>query len=373
MLLPIRVVISVHLSVLNPKAAFIDMRYITVAILGLIIWVASCTVPTADKTVKNFQFLAKLSAYDFFNGEVSELSPNTNVFSYELNSTLFTDYAYKKRFIYLPEGSSLTYQDEGLPVFPEGAYIIKHFYYLLDETQPSLGKELIETRLLYKAAKDWKVASYIWDESQNDADLALLGGKKEMSWIDKSGEKRTVLYTIPDKNDCKSCHKYGGEVMPIGPKVQNLNREILGQGEAIGQLQFWRNQGWLTSLPLDPDSIERLPAWADSSQNLAQRARGYLEVNCAHCHNPKGPANNTALNLNIDETDPHKLGIMKGPISAAQGSGVLRYDIVPGDAKASILWYRMNSVETGVAMPELGRNLVHDEGVALIKQWIDQM
>ncbi|MFK7926532.1 MAG: SO2930 family diheme c-type cytochrome [Bacteroidia bacterium] len=349
------------------------MRYITVAILGLIIWVASCTVPTADKAVKSFQFFAKLSEYEFFNGELAELSPNTNVFSYELNSALFTDYAYKKRFIYLPEGSSLTYQDEGLPTFPEGAYIIKNFYYLNDESQPELGKELIETRLLYKDANDWKVASYIWDDTQKDADLALLGGEKQMVWLDKAGQKRTVLYTIPDKNDCKSCHKYGGEVMPIGPKIRNLNKELISDGEAIGQLQFWQNEGLLTSLPLDPDSIERLPSWADASQSLNHRARGYLEINCAHCHNPEGPANNTALNLQFGENDPHQLGILKGPVSAAQGSGDLRYDIVPGDAEASILWYRMNSVETGVAMPELGRNLIHLEGVALIKEWIDQM
>ncbi len=349
------------------------MKYIAVTILGLIIWVASCSVPTPQQTVQSFKFLAKLSEYEFFQGELAELKASEQVFPYELNSTLFTDYAYKKRFIYLPEGSSLTYKDGGLPEFPEGAYIIKNFYYLHNESQPELGKRMIETRLLYKSAKEWKVASYIWDEAQKDADLALLGGETEVSWIDKAGKKRDILYTIPDKNDCKSCHKYSGEVAPIGPKVRNLNRAAIGQGEAIGQLQLWEQKAWLTGLPADHAAIDRLPAWEDESQSLDNRARGYLEINCAHCHNPQGPANNTALNLNINETDPHKLGFMKGPVSAAQGSGDLRYDIVPGDAEASILWFRMNSVETGIAMPEIGRSLIHDEGVSLIKDWIDEM
>ncbi|MEL6650640.1 MAG: SO2930 family diheme c-type cytochrome [Bacteroidota bacterium] len=349
------------------------MKYLAPTILAIIVLVASCSVPTPQQTVQGFRFMAKLSEYNFFEGELADLAPKSNVFPYELNSTLFTDYAHKKRFIYLPEGTSLTYQDGGLPAFPEGAYIIKNFYYENDERQAALGKRMIETRLLYKAAKEWKVASYIWDDSQRDADLALLGGETEVEWIDKTGKQRQVLYTIPDKNDCKSCHKYAGEVMPIGPKIRNLNRELEARGEAIGQLQLWASEGRLSALPEDHDFIERLPAWADASQSLDQRARGYLEINCAHCHNPAGPANNTALNLNIEENDPHKLGVKKGPVSAAQGSGDLRYDIVPGDAEASILWYRMNSTETGVAMPEVGRSLIHTEGVDLIREWIDQM
>ena len=49
------------------------------------------------------------------------------------------------------------------------------------------------------------------------------------------------------------------------------------------------------------------------------------------------------------------------------------YDIVPGDANASILLYRMKTKAPGERMPELGRSLVHEEGVALIQQWINDM
>jgi hypothetical protein len=33
----------------------------------------------------------------------------------------------------------------------------------------------------------------------------------------------------------------------------------------------------------------------------------------------------------------------------------------------------MTSIDPGAMMPELGRSLVHDEGVALIADWISEM
>ena len=65
-----------------------------------------------------------------------------------------------------------------------------------------------------------------------------------------------------------------------------------------------------------------------------------------------------------------KLGIYKTPVAAGRGSGPLRYDIVPGKPEESILVYRFNSTEPAVMMPELGRTMVHNEGLELIKEWI---
>ena len=49
------------------------------------------------------------------------------------------------------------------------------------------------------------------------------------------------------------------------------------------------------------------------------------------------------------------------------------YSIVPGAPDRSILLYRMESSEPDEMMPELGRSLIHSEGIALIKQWIREM
>ena len=45
------------------------------------------------------------------------------------------------------------------------------------------------------------------------------------------------------------------------------------------------------------------------------------------------------------------------------GAGDRKVDIFPGQPDLSILPYRMASTQPGVAMPELGRQKVHDEAL----------
>jgi hypothetical protein len=47
--------------------------------------------------------------------------------------------------------------------------------------------------------------------------------------------------------------------------------------------------------------------------------------------------------------------------------------IEPGAPERSILIFRMNSTETGIAMPELGRQLVHEEAIQVLSEWIAAM
>ena len=73
------------------------------------------------------------------------------------------------------------------------------------------------------------------------------------------------------------------------------------------------------------------------------------------------------------QRDPAAFGVTKPPVAAGIGSGGRMYDIVPGRPDESILAYRIASTHPGVMMPELGKRLVHEEGVALIRQWIAAM
>ncbi|AHF17243.1 hypothetical protein [Niabella soli] len=92
-------------------------------------------------------------------------------------------------------------------------------------------------------------------------------------------------------------------------------------------------------------------------------------MNCAHCHRASGDASHTGLFLDYDQKNLYHIGVMKEPVSA----GGLNYDIVPGNPARSIFVYRMNSAEPNITMPELGRSLIHREGVALITEWIKSM
>ena len=114
----------------------------------------------------------------------------------------------------------------------------------------------------------------------------------------------------------------------------------------------------------------RLPPDASTCEAAA---RAYLDGNCAHCHNPHGPASTSGMFLDIWQTEPERLGIGKPPVAAGRGSGNRRYGIVPGKPNESILVYRMESDDPGIRMPELGRQLMHREGVELIRAWIKAM
>ncbi|MDW3652429.1 MAG: SO2930 family diheme c-type cytochrome [Bacteroidia bacterium] len=316
-------------------------------------------------------FFEKLSEHKFFVGELADLKPAEGVLPYELNTPLFTDYAHKERFVKVASGKEIRIQGEEL-IYPEGTYLIKNFYYWKDEQDKTQGRQLIESRVLHKTGDLWEVANYEWDAEQKEAYRNILGAKKEIAWTDTKGQARKVSYVIPDNNDCKSCHKYNGNVKYIGPKLRNLNKEIAYSEGSMNQLQKFQQMAWLPA-SFSLENRPKLPNWEDDNYSLGERARAYLDVNCAHCHSQHGPASNTALFLEYEEEDAHRLGINKGPVSAAQGSGNLMYNITPGKADSSILVYRMNSVETGIAMPEIGRNLIHEEGVALMQDWINSL
>ncbi|GAA4838602.1 SO2930 family diheme c-type cytochrome [Algivirga pacifica] len=314
-----------------------------------------------------------LSAYGFFKGNLSDLQPADRVYPYELNTPLFTDYAHKKRFIYVPEGKVINYEDKEALDFPEGSVLIKNFYYPNDFNNPELGKRIIETRLLIKEAKGWKALPYIWNKEQTEATLQVAGGETEVAWVHDNGENMVTNYIVPNMNQCKSCHVFGQDIAPLGPKARQLNRNnVYAEGE-FNQLAYLAEKGVLKGLP-EAHAIPKVAVWNDASTGtLDARARAYLDINCGHCHNPSGPAKTSGLDLTVFASTAMERGINKPPVAAGKGAGNLNYDIVPGHPEHSILLYRMESVDPGVMMPELGRGLVHKEGVSLIREWIEKM
>jgi uncharacterized repeat protein (TIGR03806 family) len=194
-----------------------------------------------------------------------------------------------------------------------------------------------------------------------------------VSWVHTDGRSRTNNYIIPNSNQCKGCHKAGESMLPIGPKARHLNRDFAYAEGNENQLVHWARCGALSGAP-EPARVSRLAVWDEPrSGTLDARARAWLEINCAHCHSPDGPARSSGLDLLAAQQYPTAVGILKPPVAAGLGSGGLQYDIVPGSPDRSILAYRIASTHPGVMMPELGKRLVHEEGVALIRAWIADM
>lgn len=293
-----------------------------------------------------------LSEYAFFT-DLREQNPTWQVVPYRLNTPLWSDGADKLRFAYIPEGKQLSADGEGLLGFPVGSALIKTFAFGKGDE-----RRLIETRVLLHRADGWLALPYLWNEEQTDAKLALAGARVEV--VTPQGE--AISYRVPNKNQCKECHSVDGAVVPIGPKARNLSDQWLaGRYEA-------------DTLDAVPRVAVRLPLWEARKEATPEAvARAYLDVNCAHCHRPGGSASNSGLDLRWGQDDPVKIGIRKRPVAAGRGSGGLAFSIAPGDPAASIILHRMESLEPGVAMPELGRSTVDEEGVAAVRAWIEGM
>ena len=310
---------------------------------------------------------ALLSDYGLFD-DLGAQVPADGVVPYDLITPLFTDYATKRRFVFIPEGTVADYQGAGLPAFPLGSILVKTFAY--PRVDGNEGLRLVETRLLIHQQSGWVAYPYVWNEDQTDAVLKRAGARVSVTATRDNGRLEDIRYVVPNVNQCKGCHVSDDRLTPIGPKVRNLNHDFPYETGAENQLAHWARLGLLDGLPAAPDRLPRMVDWQEAASSVEARARAYLDVNCAHCHVASGPGKTSGLFLTWEETDRTRLGVEKRPIAAGRGSGGLAYDIQPGEPEASILLFRMESVDPGIMMPETGRTLVHEEGVRLIRTWI---
>jgi uncharacterized repeat protein (TIGR03806 family) len=326
------------------------MRLLAAALLVLGA-AAAARVPAErvnDAVVVGDGMPAKLSDYGFFKDGARQV-PIGGVTPYGVTTPLWSDGAEKLRFAYVPPGLKAKAQGDGLLDFPVGSALIKTF---------KLEGKLIETRVLLHRAGGWVALPYKWNDAQSEATL-VIGGARLAA---KTPAGQAISYAIPNKNQCKECHSAGGELMPIGPKARNLSAAWLAGFKKAGHLDAV------------PKVARRVPLWEDRAKvSVEDAARGWLDANCAHCHNPAGLASNSGLYLGWEERDLARLGVMKRPVAAGRGSGGLEFAIVPGDPGKSILVYRMESLEGGVAMPELGRASRDVEGEAVVHAWIREM
>lgn len=316
----------------------------------------------------SFKPYEKLSDYGLFVGELKKHQPASDVMPYDLNTPLFSDYAHKLRFVKIPDGKSASYSDYEAFDFPEGTVLSKTFYYPEDFRKPEKKWRILETRILYKTAEGWASYPYIWNEEQTEAYYDVAGKVLPLSWTDKAGKKQNINYVIPNKNQCKQCHELNGNIVPIGPTARSLNKEYAYSEGTKNQLEYWKNKGKLQG---NITQASTNAVWNDpNSGSLNERARAYLDINCGHCHRPGGQAATSGLYLTKSEQDSIELGLFKTPVAAGRASADMLYSIHPGFPEKSILIYRLQSLDPGIMMPEMGRRTVDAEGLQLLTDWI---
>ena len=327
----------------------------------------------------------RLSAWNLFSLSDSELIPSQASLVFLPANQLFTDYAQKLRTLWIPAGSQAQLVDGEID-FPVGTVLSKTFYYPTDAEGNLLQRDeaaeqsinlqrskLIETRLLVRRETGWDAFPYVWNEDATEAFLRVAGTSTPISLKNDTGNLDFV-YFVPNENQCAGCHVTShpdGGLHPLGAIASQLNWknwEFVTDDVEI-QTEMLVARGWLDRAPV----MLELVSWNDSQADIEQRALAYLNIHCGHCHNPEGAADTSSLILDGSPSLLVNMGVCKTPVAAGGGSGDRLYSIVPGAPEQSILLYRMQSVEPDEMMPELGRSLVHSEGIALISDWISQL
>jgi len=313
-----------------------------------------------------------LSEYGLFQ-DLAKAVFSPGVIPYELNAPSFIDHAVQQGFLWVPPKQIVTPRTDGTFDFPPGSILGQNFYFPRNAFDPAAGERLVETRLLIHSNNGWIGVPYLWNDAGTDADRVVIGSKTDVTVLQQNGTPLTFPYITPNMNQCKQCHVNEHEMKPIGMTVRNLNREVEFAGNRRNQLEHWQSIGILHEMP-EQQLTDAFPDLRDSnSGTLDQRARTWLNANCAHCHNPHGPAIVSGLDLSFDQKQPVRFGVYKPPVAAGRGSKGHRFSILPNRPDESFLLHRISSRELGVMMPPLGRSTTDPIGIALIREWITQM
>ena len=325
---------------------------------------------------------SRLSDWGLFDLSDESLTPTQFNMVYRPANQLFSDYAQKLRTIWMPEGAQAQLVGDELS-YPVGTVVSKTFYYptdgagnlqrmeeVISESIDLSVNQLIETRLLVKRSAGWEAFPYVWNDEGSEAFLRVAGTSKALKLQDGHGSSEFV-YFVPNENQCSGCHVTehpDGEMHPLGAVATQLSASFTypDNVSSSSQLGEMLARGWLDG----ETSVTPPPSWRDPSETLEDRALAYLSMNCGHCHNPKGAADTSNLILTGQHEQQVNIGVCKPPVAAGGGAGDRLYSIVPGKPAESILVYRMQSAKPDEMMPELGRALVHEQGVEMISHWI---
>ncbi|MCL9806852.1 hypothetical protein NAT51_15055 [Flavobacterium amniphilum] len=326
----------------------------------------------------------KLSDYKFFKGDIKNLTPVLGVLPYQPASSLFSDYAHKKRFVWMPDGVKATYNGDGKVLeMPVGSAMIKNFYY--EHVQPSNTTKLIETRIMIRKSSGWIFANYVWNDEQTEAFLDLNGSYKDITWINKNSTVMNVNYRIPSEVQCITCHKTKEIInnteqivhIPIGIKPQNLNFNYNYGTEVKNQLTKWIEAGYLENNFTLPSVANSTVNYEDTSKSLELRARSYVDINCAHCHTDNKHCDYRPMRFAFSQTGNTNGNTNMGVCVSTQDMqgfpSTLAKIIAPGNINKSMLYYRINTTNETYRMPLHGRTLIHTEGVALMEEWINSL
>ena len=311
---------------------------------------------------------ARISETGLFK-DVRRMLPVDELIPYDLVVPFWSDHAAKFRWISVPTGEAIQYSRTGEWIFPVGTVFVKSFELTTDETRPGTARRL-ETRVLVRDESGGVYGvTYKWRPDNSDADL-MDSNLTETVTIKTAAGERSQPWYYPNREDCRTCHtSLAGFV--LGVKTRQLNRDLgFPSGVADNQLRAWNHAGMFTAKLAESDvaNAPKLVRLDDPAHTLEERARSYLDANCAHCHRPGGTVADFDLRF---DTPLARQKVVGAPVLIDQGIDHARV-IAPNDIWRSILFMRTNTVEA-FKMPPLARNTVDESGMALLRAWIESL
>jgi glucose/arabinose dehydrogenase len=340
---------------------------------------------------------------------------------YSVNSPLWSDGAYKERYLGLPDDApKIEWTRSRGWNLPDRTVIVKSFALEMEQGNPA-SRRWIETRFLTKQDGEWYGYSYMWNEEQTEGTLVDGKGMDRTFTIrvPKSGahpeSTREQTWHYPSRTECMVCHSraanfvlglselqmnrdhdYGGvrdnqlRVLEhlgvlrvnwyeearndVREKVKARGKTDKDADEYLERITATRDQrepaepGSLLSFP--PERYRRLVDPSDPKAPLEARAKSYLHANCAQCHVEAGGGN---AQMELELTTPlEKMRIQDvKPVHHNFGIPDARL-VAPGHPERSVLLLRMSHRKEG-HMPPLATSLVDEEAVRLLEEWIRKM
>jgi putative heme-binding domain-containing protein len=335
--------------------------------------------PSADAAAK---FPRKLSETGLF-ASVPKLVPAAGVLPYAVNTEPWMDHASAERLVALPGLSTVHIFDWRINVpntawftsrvfFPKEAVLAKTISMEFESGKPN-SKRHLETQILHFDGDNWFGYTYRWNDAQTDAELVPAGGaERELDIVDPDvpGGHRKQTWRYPSRGQCLICHNgWAGPVLGFSP--EQLNRQ--GQIEKLQKLSVVAQAvGNGNGTPKTPAGGKirtsfQLADPYDAKQDLARRARSYLDINCAHCHQ-NGAGGTATIDLRAEASLANTKANNVPPIQGTFNIPDAKL-VAPGEPFSSVLYYRISKTGPG-RMPHIGSDVVDSRGIETIHDWI---
>ncbi len=324
-------------------------------------------VPNPE-TTQSTDFPRRLSETGLFRS-VAQQIPAPGVVQYTINAQPWADHATSERFVAVPGDVSLE-RDGKRWKFPKESVLVKTISIEMQRGHPESRRRL-ETQILHLSQGQWNPYTYRWNEQGTDATLlGASGASLDLEVVDDGAPKgiRHQTWRLSSRAECQRCHnKWSGPV--LGFNVEQLHTGTADLASDDDQLSHLTDIGLFAEQVPPTDRIKMADPY-DPSADCNDRARAYLQVNCAHCH--RQHAGGSVISIMHNDVPLGKTRMIdERPTQGTFGIPAARV-IAPGDPWRSVLFYRMSKLGGG-RMPHLGSSEADISGLDLMQEWIESL